>query len=92
MALSFKGDRKYPSIPTVLDNIENHSEVLRAIKEALEIGQRRTNDFRSSYVRVGELIDLGLIDLSGNLIITVGTTSAESSGGGYPPQLAHSGI
>lgn len=66
MAVKFTANRNYPSIPAITGDVDNHTRVLQAIKEALEIGQRRTNDLLNSFVRVKELIDLGLITLGGD--------------------------
>lgn len=72
MALRLKGNRKYPSIPIVTEDPKNHASVLIAVKEGMEIGQRRTQDLLNSYIRVQDLIDLGLIDLKGNTNAIVG--------------------
>lgn len=72
MALALKGSRKYPTLPNVKDDVANHTQVLMAIKEGLEVGQRRTSDLLNSFIRVQDLIDLGLIDFQGNTTAIVG--------------------
>ncbi len=72
MALILKGNRKYPSIPVVNDDPRNHTQVLMAMKESLEIGQRRTTDLLNSFIRVQDLVDLGIIDIAGNTNAVVG--------------------
>lgn len=71
-SLRLKANRKYPSIPAVGDDLRNHSQVLMAIKEAMEVGKRDTPDVLSSFVRVNDLIDLGLITLKDGAQATVG--------------------
>ncbi len=65
-------NRAYPSIPSVSGDLENHTIVLQAIREALEIHERRTRNVGDSFVRVNELEAAGLvtIDQSTNIIIT----------------------
>lgn len=77
MALRLKANRKYPSIPVVVDDPKNHTQVLMAVKEALDIGQRRTNDLFNSFIRVSDLIDLGLITVEGNTNAIVGADLSE---------------
>jgi hypothetical protein len=79
MAVKFTANRNYPSIPAITGDVDNHTRVLQAIKEALEIGQRRTNDLLNSFVRVKELIDLGLITLEGNSNSFVGADLSQIS-------------
>lgn len=67
MSLDLLPNRKYPNIPAITDDPASHTDALRAIVEALNIGQRRTKDILNSFVRVDDLVDLGLINLqSGN--------------------------
>lgn len=72
MALRLKANRRFPSIPVVVDDPANHTQVLMAVKEALDIGQRRTSDLLNSFIRVEDLIDLGLITIEGNTNSIVG--------------------
>lgn len=66
--ISFKPNKAYPSIPTVGETLESHSRALEAIREAVQIHERRTKDHLESFVRVAELIDLGLISLDGTVV------------------------
>lgn len=77
MTLRLKASRKFPSVPAVKQDVMNHTEVLLALKEAAEIGQRRTGDVLSSYIRVQDLIDLGLITFEGNTTAIVGADLSE---------------
>ena len=62
----FKANRKFPNPITVTDDSKSHTIALQQIIEALNIGQRRTKEIGSSYVRVQELVDVGLIEIVGN--------------------------
>lgn len=77
MTISTKPNRAYPSLPDVGGTPESHTHVLRAMREAIEIHERRTGNYLDSFVRVRELIDLGLAQVQGTQILPV-----ESSGGG----------
>lgn len=77
MPLRLKANRRFPSIPVVVDTAENHTQVLMAVKEALDIGQRRTGDLMNSFIRVQDLIDLGLITIEGNTQAIVGADLSE---------------
>lgn len=77
MALRLKANRRFPSVPVVTDDPKNHTQVLMSVKEALDIGQRRTNDLLNSFIRVEDLIDLGLITIEGNTNAIVGADLSE---------------
>jgi len=66
--ISFKPNKAYPSIPTVGDTLDSHSRALEAIREAVQIHERRTKDVLDSFVRVNELVTLGLISVDGNVV------------------------
>lgn len=66
-AINKKPNRKYPSLSYVSGDLKNHTDLLTTIRNTLEIGQRRTADFPSSFVQIRDLIDLGVIDEDGNL-------------------------
>lgn len=68
----FKANRTYPSIPTISQDIRSHTEALKAIVEAISIHERRTKNLDDSFVRVHELVDLGLITLVGGNFNTIG--------------------
>lgn len=77
MTLRLRANRRAPSVPVVTDDPKNHTQVLMAIKESIEIGQRRTTDLLNSYIRVQDLIDLGLITTEGNTTAIVGADLSE---------------
>jgi hypothetical protein len=58
---------KYPGLAAAGIDLRQHTEILRAVREAIEIGQRRRGDAKKSFVRLEELIQLGLADEYGNL-------------------------
>lgn len=64
----FRANRAYPGIPDVTGDPESHSRALEAIKECIEIHERRTANHLDSFVRVRELVELGLIDLDGTVV------------------------
>jgi hypothetical protein len=77
----FKANRKFPNPITVNDEPRSHTLALQQIIEALNIGQRRTREVGSSYVRVQELVDVGLIEIVGNQLKLTNTGSAAVAGG-----------
>ncbi len=82
---TFKGNRKFPNPITVTDDPRSHTLALQQVIEALNIGQRRTKEIQSSYVRVHELVDVGLIEIVGNQLkltnlgqsVAAGTTALD---------------
>lgn len=62
----FSSNRRYPTVPTVTADPHSHTLALQALIEGVNIGQRRAGSVNDSYVRVGELVDIGLIELIGN--------------------------
>lgn len=71
---------KFTSIRAVTsDDPKHHSDILRALREAVEQAQRIRGDKRKSFVRVEELIALGLADEYGNplppIVESLGTAS-----------------
>jgi hypothetical protein len=77
VTLRLKANRRFPSVPVVTDDPKNHTQVLMSVKEALDIGQRRTGDLLNSFIRVEDLIDLGLITIEGNTNAIVGADLSE---------------
>ncbi len=73
MAAPFKvGPNKgYPSIPTVSGDVANHTLVLEALREAVSIHERRTSNTDDSFVRLGELEELGVINVDQTTKIVV---------------------
>lgn len=67
----FKGNRRYPNPITVTDDPRSHTLALQQIIEALNVGQRRTRDIDNSFVRLSELVDMGLVEIvNGRLKLT----------------------
>lgn len=64
---------KYPSLAQPGVDLKQHTELLKAIKEALEIAQRLRGDPGKSFVRLEELSALGLTDVYYNPIPPSGT-------------------
>ena len=64
-----QADRAYPAIPTVGSTLESQRTAIEAIVESIQIHERRTKDTLKSFVRVDELITLGLIEVDGNIIL-----------------------
>ena len=81
-AISRKPNRRTPSLPYVSGDVKNHTDLLTTIRNTLEIGQRRTADFKNSFVSVQDLIDLGIIDENGNFILVVPEDDDDDGGGG----------
>jgi len=63
--ISFKPNKAYPSIPTITGDLDSHTHALNAITESVNIHERRTGNYLDSFVRLQELVDLGLIQLNG---------------------------
>lgn len=73
---TFKANRKFPNPVTVTDDPKSHTLALQQIIEALNVGQRRTKEINSSYVRVHELVDVGLVEIVGNQLKLTNTGAA----------------
>ncbi len=59
----------------------NHTTVLRQAKESIEVGQRLRGDVNDSYVRVSELVALGLATIAnGQVQLTGGAAAGLPSG------------
>ncbi len=71
--------QRYPGFPTPTGDPKQHKEMLRALREAAEIAMRVRGDPMKSFVRLEELVTLGLADANGNLITSTssGATSDE---------------
>lgn len=80
--------RKYPAIPTVGGDVVSHTKVLEALRDAVQIHERRTGDRRSSFVRIKDLIDLGVVRLVGDNRIELAVVSDTGTGGGGATALA----
>lgn len=64
----FSSNRRYPTVPTVTADPRSHTIALQALIEGVNIGQRRSGDVNDSFVRVGELVDMDLIELTGSTL------------------------
>lgn len=78
---TLKANRRFPNPITVTDDPKSHTLALQQVIEALNIGQRRTKEVSSSYVRVSELVDMGLIEVVGNQLKLTNTGAAAAGGG-----------
>lgn len=81
MTLSTKPTRRYPSLPDPGDSLASHSAFLRAVRSAVQTHERRDEDKLHSFVRLGELIELGLIKMVGDTLI-IGDEIINTGGGG----------
>lgn len=61
MGTNFKSNRAYPGIVPITDDPKSHTAALMALKEGLEVGQRRTKDVLNSFVRVSDLVAAGVL-------------------------------
>jgi len=79
MTIPIKANRAYPSLPAPGSSLEAHTRLLEALKEAVEIHERRIpNAYLDSFVRLRELVELGLLEVRGGQI----TSAVEAGGGG----------
>lgn len=58
-------DRKSPGLTSIGGDVASHTKALEAIRDVLQVRERQTRDRLSSFVRVRELVDLGLIRVVG---------------------------
>ncbi len=77
---TLKANRRFPNPITVTDDPKSHTLALQQVIEALNVGQRRTREINSSYVRVSELVDMGLIEVVGNQLKLTNTGAAAAGG------------
>lgn len=73
-------NRRLASIPAVSEDLANHTQVLMALKQAVEVGKRDTSDVANSFVRVQDLVDIGLIDLKGGVNASIGADFSQIAG------------
>lgn len=70
---------KTSAIQSPVDDVSNHTTILKQLKEGLEIAQRSRGNIGDSYVRVSELIALGLAQIvGGNLVLANGVAGGTS--------------
>lgn len=67
---STKPNRAYPSLPSAGGGIA----FLEALREAVEIHERRTNNKLDSFVRLGELVELGILAIQGDQVLSSSDT------------------
>jgi hypothetical protein len=77
---SIKPIRTYPSLPEPGNDLASHSNILRQVKEGIQVHERRTSNWRDSFVRLGELVDLEILKVEGDLI-----TLGDAVGSGLEP-------
>ncbi len=78
-------DRKSPGLTSIGNDVASHTRALEAIRDVLAVRERHTRDKLSSFVRVKELIDLGLVRVVGGNRIEL---ASSSSGGSAATALA----
>jgi len=66
--IKFEANKAYPSIPTISADIQSLVNAANLMKHALEIHERRTPDALNSFVRLEELVQLGLITVQGEIL------------------------
>lgn len=71
-SISTIGNRAYPSILEITEDSVTHTIALQTIKAAAATYERRDRDFLNSFIRFGELVDLGIINANGDLILQTG--------------------
>lgn len=78
---------KTSAIQTPTDDLAAHTNILKQLKEGVEIAQRSRGNIGDSYVRVSELVALGLAQIVGGAVVLTGgavaggTTTIISGGG-----------
>ena len=75
--LSTSPNRFYPSIPGISADPVSLRNAVTQMRESIETHERRNNNYLKSFVRFEELVDLGIIDESGEFIF-------EATAGGVP--------
>lgn len=63
------GALKTTAIRSPEDKLDNHTIVLRQLKETTELAQRIRGDPLSSFVRVGEVVDSGIMRLANGVLV-----------------------
>ena len=70
-SISTQPNRFYPNIPEIGQDSESHTLALQTIKDALQTHERRDNNYLKSFVRFEELVELGIINNSGEFVLDV---------------------
>lgn len=61
---------RVPSIPEIGADLASHTRALEAIREILQVAGRRSGDRGESFVRVSELVALGIAEIqAGRLVV-----------------------
>jgi len=68
VAVNTKAGIKSTSIRAPVGTLENHQTVLQQLKETTEIAQRLRGDPLDSFVRVSELVNAGIIRITGGVV------------------------
>lgn len=66
---SLVANRASPAIPIVGADAQSHTRVLQLMREAVMLGERRTSNLEASFVRVSELVALGLVEIQGSKLV-----------------------
>lgn len=69
-------NRESPTIPEVGEDIDGHTRALKAVRECVMVGERRTKNLLASFVRVSEIVDLGIAEIQGGRLV-VATVSGD---------------
>jgi hypothetical protein len=70
--VTLAGSRGYQDIGTVGQNVQQLAGNIQSINEILDVGLRNTRDYLNGFVRVSDLITLGLAALiNGNQLVLV---------------------
>lgn len=75
MAVNTKAGIKSTAIKAPIGTLENHNVVLQQLKETIEIAQRLRGDPLDSFVRLSELVNAGIIRLTGGVVQPPSTTT-----------------
>lgn len=82
---STKPTRRYPALPDPGDDLKSHSEFLRAIRSALQTHERRDRDIYHSFIRLGELTALNILEVRGDKILAGSALDATAGGSTLEP-------
>ena len=68
-SISIQPNRAYQNIPDVSDDLASQKIALQTIKGALQTHERRDGNYLQSFIRFEELVELGIIDATGEFIL-----------------------
>lgn len=72
---------KTTAIRAVTDDPDTHTVALKQLKETTELALRLRGDPRNSFVRVGELVDAGVVRISEDRVLPVTAITITGSRG-----------